>query len=101
MSVTTLKLVTIVAEPVLEERLVRLLHDMGATGHTITEGRGAGSARRHAAEVPGETIRLEVIVAPEVADRILQRLADEYFANYSVIAWLADVQVLRRTKYAG
>ncbi len=101
MTITTLKLVTIIAEPVLEERLVRLLHELGATGHTITEGRGEGSRHRHATTVPGETLRLEVIVGAETADRILHQLADQYFATYSMIAWLADVQVLRREKYTG
>ena len=43
MHTVPLKLVTIVAEPVLEEQLVELLHRLGARGHTVTDSRGAGS----------------------------------------------------------
>jgi nitrogen regulatory protein P-II 2 len=92
-------LVTIVAEPVLEEQLVRVLKDLGATGYTITEGRGEGSRALHATALPGEKIRVEVIVRPDVADRMLQRLADQYFENYSMSAWLTEVAVFRGDKY--
>ena len=47
----------------------------------------------------GDNVRLEVVVSPEVADAILERLAQEYFPNYALVAWVADVQVVRGEKY--
>ena len=47
----------------------------------------------------GDNMRLEVVVSPEVADAILERLAQEYFPNYALVAWVADVQVVRGEKY--
>ena len=44
MNTTPLKMIVIVAEPVLEARLVAELRDLGATGCTITDGRGEGSS---------------------------------------------------------
>jgi nitrogen regulatory protein P-II 2 len=35
-----------------------------------------------------------------VAERILARVAEEYFAHYAVIAWVEDVEVVRGDKYA-
>jgi nitrogen regulatory protein P-II 2 len=99
MHTTSLKLITIVAEPVLEARLVQELHALGATGHTITEGRGSGSSHRHATDYPGENIRIESIVAPDVADRIVTHMASHYFSTYSLICFVSDVAVVRGDKY--
>lgn len=99
MAATTLRLVTIVAEPVLEARLVRDLRTLGASGWTLTESRGEGSRGMRASDVPGAGIRLEVVTSPAVADRIVAHVAQHYFPNYAVIAWVASVEVVRGEKY--
>jgi nitrogen regulatory protein P-II 2 len=99
MPVTTLKLVTIICEPVLEAKIAADLRRMGATGYTVSEGRGEGSRGLHAGDIPGSNVRIEVVVAPAKAEPMMQWLADHYFEHYSVIAWLTDVQVLRGDKY--
>lgn len=99
MPVTTLKLVTIICEPVLEAKIEQDLKRLGASGYTVTEGRGAGSRGLNADAVPGSNIRIEAIVSPHVADRIIAWIADHYFEHYAVIAWLTDVQVVRGEKY--
>ena len=100
MSRTTLKLVTIIAEPVLEEQLVGELHRLGARGHTVSVAHGAGSRGLHAADPPGQVIRVECLVTPEVADRILDHVAGHYFEDYSVVAFVSQVEVVRAGKYA-
>lgn len=99
MPVTTLKLLTIVCEPVLEARIEQDLKRLGATGYTATEGRGAGSRGLGADPIPGSNVRIEAILAPSKADATIQWIAEHYFAHYSVIAWLSDVQVVRGDKY--
>jgi nitrogen regulatory protein PII len=94
-----LKLVTIVAEPVLEEQLTQALRRLGARGFTVTESRGEGSRGMRASEVPGEGVRIETVVGDEVADRILDHVARQYFPNYAVIAYVATVEVVRGEKY--
>jgi nitrogen regulatory protein P-II 2 len=93
------KMVTIIAEPVLEIRLTQELREFGASGFTVVEGRGEGSRAMHAAEIPGINVRIETIVAPELAERILAHVAQHYFASYEIIAYLSDVEVLRPEKY--
>lgn len=100
MEMVPLKLVTIVAEPVLEERLVQELHALGATGHTVTEAHGAGSRGRRASDPPGESVRIEVLAGVEVADRIMTHLAERYFPNYACIAFVTDAAVARGDKFA-
>lgn len=95
----SLALVTIVAEPVLERRLTEDVRALGATGFTVTEGRGEGSRALHAGEIPGTVVRIETIVAHATADDIMRHLAARYFADHSIIVYRAEVSVLRGEKY--
>ncbi|HEX5819386.1 MAG TPA: hypothetical protein VFY20_10930 [Gemmatimonadales bacterium] len=99
MEMVPLKLVTIVAEPVLEEQLTTELKRLGARGYTVTETRGEGSRGIRASELPGESIRIETVVSAEVADRLLAHVAKQYFPNYAVIAYVSTVEVVRGEKY--
>ena len=94
-----LKLITIIAEPVLEARITTELRALGATGFTVVDGHGAGSRARHAAEIPGVNVRIESIVTATVAGRIVEHIATQYFTDYSVIAYVSDVAVVRGAKY--
>jgi nitrogen regulatory protein PII len=99
MNTVALKRVTIIAEALLEERLIRDLKALGSRGHTITEARGSGSRGVRASEWEGKNIKLETIVSHEVAHRILERLTERYFEHYAVIAYLENVEVVRGEKY--
>jgi nitrogen regulatory protein P-II 2 len=93
------KLVTIIAEPVLEPHITRELRRLGATGFTVVESRGEGSRALHAGEIPGINVRIETIVPPDVAEAIVAYIARQYFTDYEVIAYLSDVSVVRGEKY--
>jgi len=99
METVPLRLVTIVAEPVLEEQLTAELRRLGARGFTVTDSRGEGSRGIRASEVPGESIRIETVVSAAVADRVMAHVATHYFPNYAVIAYLSAVEVVRGDKY--
>jgi nitrogen regulatory protein P-II 2 len=99
MRTVPLKLVTIVAEAVLEHEILRALRELGARGYTITEARGEGTRGVHAVDWEGQNLRIEVVVSAEVAARIVDHVAAEYFEHYSVIAYLQDVEVVRGEKY--
>lgn len=94
-----LKKLTIVAERLLKEPLVKLLNAEGATGYTLAAVEGEGSRGIHASDWEGRNIQLETIVSPDAADRILARISDEFLEHYAVIAYLCDVDVLRRNKF--
>jgi len=99
MNSTPLKMVVIVAEPVLETRLVTELRGLGASGFSIVDGRGEGSRHAHATDLPGSNVRIETIVPDDVADRIMEHVSQHYFAHYSFIAYVTDVAVARSEKY--
>lgn len=99
MHTVPLKLVTIVAEPVLEQRIAESLRRLGARGHTVTAAHGSGSRGMRASDPPGESVRIEVVVSAAVAERILDHVAANYFPNYAVIAFVTNIDVVRGEKY--
>ncbi len=99
MQTVALKRVTIIAEAVLEERLVREVRTLGAKGYTLTAARGEGSRGVRASEWAGQNIKLETLVSAAVADRLLTHLAQHYFEHYAVVAYVENVEVVRGDKY--
>ncbi len=93
------KIVTIVAESVLENLICERILELGATGYTVIESRGHGSLGRNAGEIPGSNIRIETIVKQEVAEVILDAISKEFFDKYSIICFMSDTLVLREAKY--
>jgi nitrogen regulatory protein P-II 2 len=100
METVSLKLVTVVAEAVLADSLINTLKGLGASGYTLTEVRGEGSRGRRVGELPGDNVRVEVLVTPAVAGQILECISAKLFPNYAVVAWTTDVHVVRGEKYA-
>lgn len=96
------KLLTIVTESSLEARLVADLERLGASGYTITEGRGKGRRGvRNADWDQAGNIRLEVVCDAASAAAISAHLEKTYFEHYAMILFAADVQVLRSGKFQG
>ncbi|WP_420455115.1 P-II family nitrogen regulator [Rubrivirga sp.] len=93
------RLVTIIAERAIRDRLLDAVHTLGATGHTISDVQGEGSRGVRAAR-GGPSVKIEAIVPAAVADRIAAHVAERYFAHHSVIVYLQNVEVLRGSKYA-
>lgn len=99
MKTVPLKRVTIVTEAVLETRLTADLSELGARGWTVVEARGKGSRGVRSSAVDGANLKIEVLVGAELAERILAHLAERYFADYAMIAYLDTVEVVRGDKY--
>lgn len=100
MNTVSLKLVTIVAEHILEDRLIEDVLKMGARGYTLTNTRGQGSRGVRASEWEGPDVKIETVVSEEVADRIVEHVASRYFAHHAVIVYTQTVDVVRGGKYA-
>jgi nitrogen regulatory protein P-II 2 len=94
-----LKLLTIVAEAVLETQLLEDLRRLGARGYSLGQVQGEGSRGVRASDWEGRNIKIETIVAPAVADAILEHVAARYFEHYAVIAYMCSVDVVRGEKY--
>ena len=96
----SMKLVTIVCEAILEQRVVEILREVGAHGHTAFNVRGSGHQGEREADI-GEAanVQVEAIVQPGVAETLLARLQSDLFASYAMVAYESEVRVLRPDKF--
>ena len=94
------KLLTIVAEALLEQRMIKDLDRLGAHGYTITDARGKGGrgVRNDGWERSGN-IRVEVVCDAASATAIALHLKENYYDNYAMILFIGDVEVLRPEKF--
>jgi nitrogen regulatory protein PII len=93
-------LVTIVTESVLERQLTDDLKRLGVHGYTITEARGEGHRGVRAADWEhSANIRVETICEERVAQAIMQHISRTYYANYAMIAFTQEVEVMRPEKF--
>ena len=97
----TLSKLTIVAERLLKDQLIELIREEGATGFTLTAVEGEGSRGVRASDWEGRNVQIDTIVAPDTADSILQRLSEDYFDDFAIIAWTVEISVLRGSKFVG
>ena len=100
MNLHPMKLVTIICESVLEERIVEVLRECGAHGHTAFDVRGSGRQGDRSADlVESGNVQIEVIAKPSVAETMLARLHADFFQDYAMVAYESDVRVMRPEKF--
>lgn len=97
----SLRKITIIAERVLRDDLIALLKKHGARGWTLTMVEGEGSRGIRASEWEGRNVQVDTLVSPDLAEPIMDEIGERYFADWSVIVYVTDVEVLRREKYLG
>lgn len=99
MKTAPLVCLTIVAEAVVERRLLEDLTAAGAKGWTVSSGHGRGNGLVRASEWEGANIRIDSVGSQELVDRLLEMLARDYFPHFAVVAWTTPVNVVRPTKF--
>lgn len=93
-------LLVIVAEAVLERRLVQDARERGAQGWTVGEVHGGGhEGVRDGAWEADRTVELRVICDGAVADAIAEHVLATYAPHYSVALYFGTVAVLRPERY--
>lgn len=100
MNTHQIKKVTIIAESILEPRIIDDIKKLGAKGYTLTEVRGEGTKGRHASDWVGNSVKIETLVTDSVADAILQHMAEQYFEYYALVAFVENVTVVRQEKFS-
>lgn len=97
--------ISIIAERLIQDGIIRILEDAGATGHFIFEGGGEGAHGPHPLHRPAivdgfSIVKIEVILSDRAtAEEIAGKVAESYFKKYSGIIYLDNVEVLRPGKF--
>lgn len=96
----TRTLITVITEATIEDTLLRDLDKLGVRGYTVSDARGRGSRGvRDAAWKEAANIRIEVICPRALAETALTHIKTHYYANYAMVAYLQDVEILRPDKF--
>jgi len=97
--------VTIIAERLLQDGIVKILEADGAKGYTIVDGSGKGEHFKRVSDRASvvrafSIIRIEAIFAErERAEKVAQDVTDRYFGQYSGVVHLSQVEVLRPERF--
>lgn len=100
MGAETRKLLTVVTEATLEQRVIADLERLGAHGYTVTDARGKGGrGSRDAGWDRSANVRIEVVCDEATAARIAAHLQAHYYDDYAMIVFIATVEILRPEKF--
>lgn len=93
-------LLTLITEAAIEQTLLRDLDRLGVRGYTVCDARGRGSRGvRDAAWRESANIRVEVICQRAQAESVLEHVLAHYYANYAMVGFLAEIEILRAEKF--
>jgi nitrogen regulatory protein P-II 2 len=98
-----LRVITIVAEAEISERLARDLRELGVRGWNRAYGDGCWNRALDTAgpaDFDGPTVRFELVAREEKAEAVMAHLAAVWFPRYAVFAWVSPAEVMRPGKYA-
>ncbi len=90
----------IVTEKLLLKKIVKIIDQAGATGYTIVPAGGKGSRNLRSSGEPAvsdtySNIKIEVLTpSRDMAVKIADKVAVEFFDDYSGIAYICNVDVL-------
>ncbi|MDM7859813.1 P-II family nitrogen regulator [Alteromonas sp. ASW11-36] len=106
MTLYTAEKLVIITEKLICEKVCSIITKAGATGYTLTPAGGKGSRNKRStadrATVVDDfsNVKIEVIVSDKaMAEAIVEEVAHKYFNNYSGIAYVEDVGILRQFKF--
>jgi DNA-binding transcriptional LysR family regulator len=97
-----LRVITIVAEAEIADRLARDLKALGVRGWSLTHGEGHWNRALDTtgpADFDGPTVRFELVAREAMVEAVLAHLAAAWFPRYAVFAWMSEAEVLRPAKY--
>ncbi|MFK8139008.1 MAG: hypothetical protein AB8E15_11655 [Bdellovibrionales bacterium] len=106
MSLHKVKKVVIITEKIISDQICKLVDDSSASGYTIASvgGKGSRNVRTESdgASVVGgfSNVKIEAIVKDNsVATPLVEAINERFFKNYSGIAFIEDVEILRLHKF--
>ena len=99
MNTVRMKRVTMIGDSSVQYRLLQEIKAFGATGYTWFLANGEGDRGIRPRHAEPANAKIEVITTPDLADKILEHVARNYFDNYAMIAFLDDVEVVRGEKF--
>jgi nitrogen regulatory protein PII len=101
MKLYNVKLLTITCEILAQKNVIDILHKHHISGYTFYEVSGNGSKGIRGQGFQSEkNIKIEVILQEEKLSDVLEEIARTLFSDYTIIAYVSDVCVVRIEKFS-
>lgn len=97
----------IVTEKLLLKKIAMIIDESGATGYTVVEAGGKGSRNMRSSGQPSVSdttanIKFEILTENrDMAMQISDRIAAQFFSDYSGLSYICDAEVLSAHKFCG
>jgi hypothetical protein len=92
-------LVTILAEALIESRLIEALQGLGVRGYSVSSCRGDSIGTVRASEWEGDNVEIKTLVSKEMSEQILTTLRERFIENFAVVVYRTEVDILRSDKF--
>lgn len=88
------KVLTIITESIIEKILIQELQKFGISGYTIEDVRGEGRRGLRGSDWDQTSnVRIQVVCDLELAEKISDYLAENYFDRYAMFVFMFDADV--------
>ncbi|OKH14625.1 P-II family nitrogen regulator [[Limnothrix rosea] IAM M-220] len=100
-------MLVIITEKLLLKKIGKLIDKAGASGYTVIEtgGKGSRNVRSSGRPIVGDTqsnVKFEILTSDrEMAIKISDAVAAEFFDNYSGLTYICDAEVLSAHEFCG
>ena len=97
--------VSIIAERLIKDGVIDILHEEGVTGYSVFDGGGEGSHGLHPVHAPNVVdaftiLKIEVIISDRtVAETVCEKISKRFLKNQSGVIYLHEVEVMRPEKF--
>ena len=91
------KILTIITESLIEEKLIGELKKIGITGYTVEDVRGEGKKGFRGSDWDQTSnVRIQIVCDEELAVKISEYLRKNYFEKYAMFVFMFDAKVISR-----
>ncbi|MBS3900497.1 MAG: hypothetical protein KGZ54_00550 [Dethiobacter sp.] len=95
------KKVVIVTESYILDEMIQALQKLGVSAYTIMGATGKGERGLRLGNGVSslyKNVKIEVVTSAEIAEKIVDKVMDDFFINYAGIIYLEDVEVVQAKK---
>jgi len=95
------KKVVIVTESYISDEIILALQKLGVSGYTMMGATGKGERGLRLGNGVSslyKNVKMEVITSADIAEKIIDKVMNDFFVNYAGIIYLEDVEVVQAKK---
>ena len=100
MKLYPVKLLTITCEILAQKNIIEILNKHEITGYTTYEVDGNGARGIRGQGLKNEkNVKVEIIMREEKIQTVVEEISRTLFANFAIVLYVSDIEVVRTEKF--